>query len=169
VMFQDEARVGRISEPYACWAPKGVRPKVGAQFVREYTYVYGAVSPKDGLHDDLILPKANTEGMSTYLKLVHDRHPGEYIMMVVDGAGWHKGKDLVKPEGMELVFLPPYCPDLNPEEQVWDELREKTFANRVFESLDAVVASAEIGLKVLANNPAALMRLAGRTWILDPL
>jgi len=35
--------------------------------------------------------------------------------------------------------------------------------------LDAVVASAEIGLKVLANNPAALMRLAGRTWILDPL
>jgi hypothetical protein len=87
----------------------------------------------------------------------------------VDGAGWHKGKDLVKPEGMELVFLPPYCPDLNPEEQVWDELREKTFANRVFESMEAVVASAEIGLKALADDPAALIRLAGRTWILDPL
>ncbi len=71
-MFQDEARVGRISEPYACWAPK-VRPKVSAQFVREYVYVYGAVSPKDGRHDDLILPKANAEGMLTFLKLVHDR------------------------------------------------------------------------------------------------
>lgn len=168
-MFQDEARVGRISEPYACWAPQGVRPKVGAQIVREYAYVYGAVSPVDGLHDDMVLEKANTEGMSAFLRLVRERHPGEYILMVLDGAGWHKGKELLVPEGIELLFLPPYCPDLNPEEQVWDELREKNFANRVFASMEAVIAAATTGLRALVDDPAALKRLAGRTWILEPI
>jgi transposase len=168
-MFQDEARVGRISEPYACWAPKGVRPKVGAQIVREYAYVYGAVSPQDGCHDDLILPNADASGMSKFLRLVQACHAGDYILMIMDGAGWHKAKDLVIPDRIEIQLLPPYCPDLNPEEQVWDELREKNFANRVFDSMEAVEAAAEQGLRQMRNNPAALASLAGWSWVLDPL
>ena len=56
VMFQDEARLGRISDPRACWAPSGIRPEVGTQIVREYVYIFAAVSPKDGIHDSLVLP-----------------------------------------------------------------------------------------------------------------
>ena len=55
-MFQDEARFGRINDPKRCWSPKRTRPTVGKQIIREYTYAYGAVSPRDGAADFLILP-----------------------------------------------------------------------------------------------------------------
>ena len=48
IMFADEARFGRMNRPRPCWAPRGVRPSVAAQLIREYIYLYGAVSPKDG-------------------------------------------------------------------------------------------------------------------------
>ena len=48
VMFADEARFGRINRPRPCWAPIGTRPEVASQLIREYIYLYGAVSPKDG-------------------------------------------------------------------------------------------------------------------------
>lgn len=51
VMFQDEARFGRINEPKRCWCRPGFRPNVGKQIVREYIYAYGAFSPKDGEAD----------------------------------------------------------------------------------------------------------------------
>ncbi len=66
-MFQDEGRFGRINDPRRCWAPDGIRPDVPAQFVREYTYVYAAVSPDDGTLDSLILPEVNAEAMSIFL------------------------------------------------------------------------------------------------------
>jgi len=89
--------------------------------------------------------------------------------MVLDGAGWHKAGDLEIPKRVRLAFLPPYSPELNPEEQVRDELREKSLANRVFATLDAALDAAREGLAAMANLPEALMRLAGRKWILDPL
>jgi hypothetical protein len=45
-MFADEARFGRMNRPRPCWAPLGTRPEVAAQLIREYVYLYGAVSPK---------------------------------------------------------------------------------------------------------------------------
>ena len=113
-MFQDEARFGRINSPSACWAPLPIRPHIARQVVREYVYVFGAVSPCDGRHDSLILPWANTEAMSIFLEEVSRRYPDEYILMFMDQAGWHKAKGLCIPENMELAFLPPYSPELNP-------------------------------------------------------
>lgn len=157
-----------MNDPRACWAPRGVRPTVGAQLVREFLYVFGAISPVDGCHDSLILPAANTPCMNRFLAELRLRHPNDYILVVLDGAGWHKSKDLVIPESMELGALPPYCPDLNPEEQIWDELREKAFGNRVFDSLEAVADAGADGLRKIESNPKSLQRLAGRDWILKP-
>jgi transposase len=138
LMFQDEARFGRINDPRRCWAPKGVRPEVGMQIVREYTYAFGAVSPQDGTLDSLVLPVVNAEAMSIFLEEVARRHPEEFILMFLDGAGWHRANDLAVPENMRLEALPPYSPQLNPVEHIWDEIREKWFTNEVFNSLDAV-------------------------------
>ena len=55
--------------------------------------------------------------------------------MMVDGAGWHKSHDLKLPENLRLFFLPPYSPELNFQEHLWDELREKYFHNRAFDNL----------------------------------
>ena len=58
-MFADEARFGRMNRPRPCWAPIGIRPEVACQLIREYVYLYGAVSPKDGTCVYLIMRAAS--------------------------------------------------------------------------------------------------------------
>jgi transposase len=84
------------------------------------------------------LPHVNTACMQLFLNEVSARHPDERIVMVIDGAGWHRSDALKAPENIYLLKLPPYAPELNPIEHVWDELREKFFHNRVFKSFDAL-------------------------------
>jgi transposase len=145
-----------------------MRPHVARQIVREYVYVFGAVSPHDGRHDSLVLPYADTEAMSLFLEEVSRRYPCEYILMFMDQAGWHKAKSLRIPTNMELAFLPPYSPELNPQEQIWDELREKFFGNKFFRSLQDVIDSAVQGLQHLEASPLTVARLTQRTWIINP-
>jgi hypothetical protein len=76
LMFQDEARFGRINDPRGCWAPKGFRPEVAMQIIREYTYAFGAVSPHDGTLDSLVLPVVTAKAMSIFLEEAARRHPG---------------------------------------------------------------------------------------------
>jgi transposase len=133
--------------------------------VREYAYVFGAVSPADGRHDSLVLPWADTDAMSLFLKEVAGRHKGECILMFMDRAGWHRSVRLKVPPNAKLALLPPYSPELNPQEQVWDELREKSMANRVFKSLDAVVDAAVEGLRRIEALPGAVARLTRRGWM----
>jgi len=167
LMFQDEARFGRINDPRRCWAPKGFRPEVGMQIVREYTYAFGAVSPHDGTLDSLVLPVVTAEAMSIFLEEVARRHPEEFILMFLDGAGWHRANDLVVPENMSLEALPPYSPQLNPVEHIWDEIREKWFANEVFNSLDAVEDRLVEALVALENDKELVASTTGFDWIIN--
>ena len=166
-MFQDEARFGRINDPRRCWAPKAFRPEVGMQIVREYTYAFGAVSPHDGALDSLILPVVTADAMSIFLKEVARRHPEEFILMFLYGAGWHRANDLVVPENMRLEALPPYSPQLNPVEHIWDEIREKWFANEVFNSLDAVEDRLVEALVALENDRELVASTTGFDWIIN--
>ena len=83
-MFQDEGRFGLLGAPRRCWAPRGVRPVVGARLERKYLYAFAAVSPNDGVLDSLILPWVNAETMSLFLAAVAERHIQEFIVMVMD-------------------------------------------------------------------------------------
>lgn len=165
LMFQDEARFGCISDPRRCWAPPGVRPVVGAHVVRQYTYAFAALSPHDGVLDSLILPVVNAHTMSLFLAEVAQRHADEFVLMVLDGAGWHHTLHLVIPENMRLVHLPPYSPELNPPEHLWDEIREKWFPNLVFRQLDGVEDILELALRTLENDPLRVSSLAGFDWV----
>jgi transposase len=139
-MAQDEACFGRISPIRRSWAPKPLRPLTPRQIVREYTYVYAAVAPKEGKMVSLILPFADTSMMNLFLQHVSKTLSEYFIVMQVDQAGWHSAKDLIIPENIRLIFQPAYSPELNPVEHLWDEIREKAFHNRIFPSLDAVIA-----------------------------
>jgi transposase len=168
-MFQDEARFGRMSDPRRCWAPPGVRPVVGLALVREFVYAYAAVSPQDGKLNTMVAPRMNTETMNRFLAHVAASHAGEYIIMVLDGAPSHRGKELIVPENMRLLPLLPYSPELNPAELLWDELREKEFPNRVFDSLPAVIQQLRHGLQKMQRTPTALKSLTGWHWIISSL
>jgi transposase len=70
--------------------------------------------------------------MSVFLAEVSRPHADEFILMLLDGAGWHKAQRLRVPANRRLIYLPPWRPPLNPLEHLWDKMREKWFANRVF-------------------------------------
>jgi hypothetical protein len=165
LMFQDEARFGRMTRIRRCWSPHPLRPMVFNGYEREFTYVYGAVSPKEGHMDWSLQPKMNTETMSGFLKQISEAHPDEFIVMIVDGASSHKSKDLHIPENIRLLPLPGYSPQLNPQEHIWDELREKEFPNRVFEHMDGVKKQLLNGLTTLSTDHNRIRSITCWPWI----
>ena len=135
--------------------------------VREYTYAFAAVSPHDGVMDSLILPWVSAETMSLFLRTVAQRHPGEFIVMVMDRAGWHIARNLAVPDNMRIVFLPPYSPELNPPEHLWDALRERHFGNRIFSGMGGVMDTLCVGLREMEQDRAGTQRLTGFDWIVS--
>lgn len=81
--------------------------------------------------------------------------------------GWHKCKDFHLPDNLRLLFLPPYSPELNPHEHLWDELREKHFHNRVFDSIDALEDHLVDALRDMENAPERVKSSAGWDWIIN--
>jgi len=76
--------------------------------------------------------KMNADNMSRFLDQVSKAHADQFIAMVVYGASSHRNKELEIPKNVSLIRLPPYSPELNPAEQIWNHLRRVYFANRVF-------------------------------------
>ena len=167
ILFQDEGRFGRISDGRSCWAPLPLRPAIGSQIVREYIYAYVAVSPQDGQMVSLILPWVDAKLMSLFLAQTATEFPGEHCVMFLDGAGWHKAHELVVPSNMTLVPLPPYSPDLNPAEHVWDYIRENDMRNEVFPDLDRVMDAVETSLHRLHEQPDILQSMTAFPWIME--
>src|SRR5215467_7617244 len=89
-MFADEARFGRMNRIRPCWAPIGTRPGVAAQLIREYIYLYGAVSPKDGTCLYLIMPTSNTACFQVFLDVLARKFARRDILLVLDGAPNHR-------------------------------------------------------------------------------
>lgn len=136
---------------------------------QEYTYAYAAVSVLDGGLDTLILPHVNTVCMQVFVDEVAARHPNNRIVMVVDGAGWHRSKSLLMPKNMRLVSLPPYAPELNPVEHLWDDLREKSFHNRVFDSIDALEDHLSVSLRDMELHKDRVHSIVAWPWIITSL
>jgi len=165
-MFQDEARFGRISDCRYCWAKFPLRPVVKAMLTHQYVYAYGAVSIGDGGFDSLVLPHVNGDCMALFLAEIAARYPNDNIVMVLDGAGWHKSQTVTLPANIGLLYLPPYSPELNPVEHLWDELREKHFHNHAFDSLDALEDQLVAGLAALEKNPQRVRSICDWEWII---
>lgn len=168
-MFADEARFGRITEPKRCWSPPNIRPIVPSQVIREYEYVYGAFSPLDGDMDTLILPNMFSQTMDIFLKEISQRHQDEYILMVVDGASSHRANQLIIPDNIHLLILPPYSPELNPSENIWDEIREKWFENCVFKDLSAVEQRLINALQFYETHPEIVKKITSWKWIREAI
>jgi hypothetical protein len=164
-MLQDEGRFGLLGTPRRRWAPTGTRPLVSARLQRKHLYAFSAVSPHDGVLDSLVLPWVNAETMSIFLAEVARRHADEYVFMVMDQAGWHLAGELQVPPNMRLMFLPPYRPEQNPAEHLWEALREDCFANHVVANLEAVERALTSGIVALSSDPARTQSMTGFKWI----
>jgi transposase len=102
----------------------------------------------------LILPQVNTQRMQIILDTVAARQTHDHIAM--DGAGWHSSKELVAPSNLRLLGLPPYAPERNPVEHLWDELRERCVHNKVLTDHGALEDDLVMGLLAMENTPEVI-------------
>ena len=162
-MFQDEAGFGRINKPKYCWCSEGVRPEVPCHHIREYRYAYGAVEPLTGESFFLVMPYCNTICMNVFLEELSKTYRDDLIVMVCDGAAWHKAKAMKIPDNIKIIHIPPYTPEMNPIEQIWRELRTQGFRNEVFATLDKVVD--RLCETINGLTPEIVTSITLRDWI----
>ena len=135
---QDEARIGLVPIVRRVWARKGIRPHAQQRRRYEWLYVYGFVRPSVGRVEWLLLPTVDVEIFE--LALEHfaaavGAGENKRIVLVMDQAGWHFSKSLKVPEGLHLLPLPAYSPELQPSEKLWPLLHEAV-ANQEIGDMD---------------------------------
>ncbi len=166
IWFQDEARVGQKGTHAYVWAPKGTRPLMVRDNRHESAYIFGAICPGRGVGAAMITPAANTEMMNLHLAEISTQVAAEAIaVLICDGAGWHQhGKLLHVPENIRLLPLPPYSPELNPMENVWDYLRQNKLCATVWDSYEEIVEACRPAWNWLTDDPDRIRSIGTRSW-----
>jgi len=133
-------RLGLLPVVRRVWARRGERPSAWVRRRYQWLYVYAFVRPTTGQSWWCLLPTVSSAAMTAALAaFAHDEgiDADHRAVLVLDGAGWHTSGTLAVPDGIELVFLPPASPELQPVERVWS-LVDEPVANRTFADLDAL-------------------------------
>ena len=165
VWFADEARVGQKNKITRRWARRGSRPSAPSDQRTASTYIFGAICPKQGKAVGLILPWCNTAMMNLHLAAISaDVAPGCHALLLADQAGWHLSRKLVVPHNITIVPLPPKCPELNPQENVWQFVRDNWLSNRVFDDIHALIDHCCDAWNKLEAQPWTIMSLGMRDW-----
>jgi hypothetical protein len=164
--FADQARIGQKGRVTHVWYQKGVRPRG----VREQRFasvqLFGAVCPERGTGGALVLPEVSTVAMNTFLvELARAVPSGTHAVLVLDRAGWHLSADLAVPTNLTLVHLPPYSPELNPIEKVWQYLRDRHLSHRVLAGYEAVLDAACQAWNAVRAEPGRLRSLTSFSWL----
>jgi len=138
VWVMDEHRIGLKPLVRRVWALRGQRPIVPVRPRYEWLYIYAFAHPNTGRSFYLLMPTVSIEAFSvalqefaTCLELT-DR---QRIVLLVDRAGWHRSPKVRCPPRLSLRFLPPYSPELQPAEHLW-QFTDVPLVNRCFDSLD---------------------------------
>ena len=103
--------------------------------------------------------------MNVFLAQLSKEYPEDQILLVCDGASWHKSKGLKVPENIALLYIPPYTPEMNPIEQIWKQLRSMGFRNEIFKTLEHVVVRLCDTICRLTND--TVRSITARQWIVD--
>ena len=112
-----------------------------------------------------MLPWCNTEAMTLHLAEISARvAPERHAALLVDQAGWHLSERLVVPANITIVLLPAKCPELNPQENVWQFMRDNCLSNRVFTSYTDIVDHCCYAWNKLVEQPWTIMSIGLRDW-----
>lgn len=164
--WQDEARVGQQGTVTRVWAPRGSRPRQPKDQRYNWAYLFGAVCPARDLGAALVLPSVNTSMMNRHLAEISSLvQPGHHAVVILDGAPWHRASGRLRvPDNISLLHLPPYAPELNPVENVWQYLRQNYLSNRVFESYTEILDACAGAWNALADTPGKIANITERSW-----
>jgi transposase len=165
VWWQDESRIGQQGSLSRVWAQKGTRPRVIRQRQFLSTYIFGAVCPDRDEGCALILPECNTGMMQIHLDQISEHvREGYHAILLMDRASWHTTEALNIPNNITLMPLPPYSPELNPMEQMWQQLRKIRLSNTVFKDHDDIVNACCEAWNCFCDQEGNIQKLCTRDW-----
>ncbi|MCY4307601.1 MAG: IS630 family transposase [Rhodobacteraceae bacterium] len=135
VWFRDEARIGQKGMLSRVWACKGTRPRTPRDCRHGYCCLFSALCPARGGAIGHVCGRANAIGMNRPLEDVGSMVPrGRHALVIFDGAGWHRSRDLACPDNASVLRLPPHSPELNSAEDVFQFLKSNHCASRVIDA-----------------------------------
>lgn len=162
----DAQRIGLKPILRRVWRKKGQRPIVIVQPRYKWTYLYGFVCPQTGHTFWLLLPTVTTAlwsvALAEFARAI-GAGPTKRVILVIDQAGWHTSAKVAIPDGLHLVFLPPYAPELQPAERLWT-LSDEALANEHFRDLDARVMAQAERCRTLTDLPAVVQSQTQFHW-----
>ena len=160
----DEARFGQQGTITDVWARTGSRPHAVRQTRYEWVYLYAAVEPGSGESAALLAPNVDTGTMNAFLRILDaERKAGEHFVLIMDQAGWHKSRTLELPDGITVLLLPPYSPELNPVENLWHYLRSHYLSNKSYADYDALLAAGTEAYRKL--TPEVIRSVCGCNYL----
>jgi len=129
-------------------------------------YLFGAICPARGVGAAVIMPAANTAAMNAHLAEISTQIAAcAHAVLLVDRAGWHQsGERPHAPKNISLLNLPPYAPELNPRENIWEFLRANTLCNVVWNSYDTIVDACVTAWRFLISDPQRIRSIGSRSW-----
>lgn len=165
IWWADEARIGQKNKITRRWAKRGTRPSAPHDQRTRSTYIFGAICPKEGKAAGLVLPWCNTATMNLHLaEIAQAVAPGAHAVLLVDQAGWHMTPKLIVPTNISIIPLPAKSPELNPQENVWQFMRDNWLSNRIFSSYADIIDHCCYAWNKLVEEPWRIMSIGMRSW-----
>ena len=169
IWFLDEARIGQKNKITRRWARRGTRRRAPQDQRTKWAYIFGAICPAKGKGAGFVMPWCDTPAIQSHLHEISAAvDPGAHGVIMLDQAGWHMSARLEVPRNITLLPLPPRSPELNPQENVWQFLRDNWLTNRIFSSYDDIVAHCCQAWNSLTGQPRRIMSIGLRlgSWVL---
>jgi transposase len=165
VWVSDEGRFGLHSFTRRVWTRRGARPVAPQQQKYQWEYVYGALECSEGGAEFAYLPYASQDTSLIFLEQIAQSDPSAEHIIIQDGAGFHlRPADQRLPENVYMLNLPPYSPELNPIEKLWDIVQDGV-CNQAFKSIPDLHKKLTPELAAYWNSSASVLRLIGRNWL----
>jgi hypothetical protein len=163
VLAFDEARFGLINWHKRRYCPMGFRPPWIVKRAYKWTYLYAAVEPTSGESFCMYLPGMDDGCLEVFLDELSKRYPDHHLLVVLDGAPSHRSEQIVHPENISFLKLPPRSPELDPAERWFQEFR-RSLSNSTFESVALIQDALTKTLRPYWETPSLLKRLTGYSW-----
>jgi transposase len=126
------------------WAPKGQTPIVRLHPQRDLVHFYGALELRTGREIALPADEQTSLATASFIRILLLLFPTQHILLLFDRTSWHFGEEVQtlfeeNDDRLEVMYFPPACPDLNPQEHVWSQARENVSHNHAYRSFQVLI------------------------------
>lgn len=164
LFFQDESRFGLITKQKRVITAMGIKPIGTYKHSYLYKWLWGSFSPITGESFCMVTDGVSKEFFIKYLQDLSQNDPDELKIIVIDNASFHSTKDIVLPNNIVLMPIPPYCPELNPAEKVWQWMKDK-IAMKIYDDLETLETKIEQLIEQAENE--TIKSITGYQFYLD--